>query len=132
MAAGPGNPAPGNATGAATASGAVDQFMAAVKAQDLQAMGAIWGTKSGPARDQMDVKQLQERELIMLCYLKHDSFRTLSEAPSLSQDRVFAVEVKSGTITHIGQLAVTRADDGRYYVLSVNNIQDFQDVCGRK
>jgi hypothetical protein len=125
-------PVPLNATGAATARAAIDRFMSAVKAQDLQALGAIWGTKSGPARDQMDAKQLQERELIMLCYLKHDTYTVLGDAPSLNRDRVFAVTVKYGTITHTGQFAVTGASDGRFYVLAVDNIQDFQDVCGKK
>lgn len=130
MAGSPGRPAGSNMTGAATPQAAIEQFMGAVKAQDLQALGAIWGTKDGPARNQMDSNQLQERELIMLCYLKHDAFTVLSDAPSTAGDRTFAVEIKSGTITHTGQFAVTRAGDGRYYVLAVNNIQEFQDVCG--
>ncbi len=123
---------PLNATGAASPRAAVDKFMGAVKAQDLQALGGIWGTRNGPAREQMDAKQLQERELIMLCYLKHDTYTVLGDAPSLNRDRVFAVEIKYGTITHTGQFAVTSAGDGRFYVQAVTNIQDFQDVCGKK
>ncbi len=134
MASGPRPVAPerGNVTGAASARDAVNQFMGAVKAEDLQALGAIWGTKNGPARDQMDVKILQERELIMLCYLKHDTYTVLGDAPSLNRDRVFAVEITYGKIRHTGQFAVGPASNGRYYVFSVNNFPEFQDVCGKK
>ncbi|HUX33775.1 MAG TPA: hypothetical protein VMV51_07860 [Gemmatimonadaceae bacterium] len=131
VAGSPGSSGGSNMTGAASPQAAIEQFMGAVKAQDLQALGAIWGTKNGPARDQMANDQLQERELIMLCYLKHDSFTVLGDAPTTDGNRTFAVEVKSGTITHTGQFAVTRAGTGRYYVLAVNNIQEFQDVCGK-
>src|SRR5262245_3387902 len=40
--------------GAATARDALQKFMAAGKAQDLQAMAEIWGSKSGSARANMD------------------------------------------------------------------------------
>ncbi len=122
----------GNLTGAATEHGAIEQFMAAITAQDLQALGGIWGTKDGPARDQMSTDQLQERELIMFCYFKHDSFTIVSDAPALNGNRTFAVLVKFGPISHTGQFQVTRAKDGRYYVLGVNNFPEFQDVCAAK
>ena len=130
--AAPGAQPAGNVTGAATERGAIDQFMAAVTAQDLQALGAIWGTKDGPARDQMSGDQLQERELIMFCYFKHDAYTIVSDAPALNGDRTFAVVVKFGGISHTGQFQVTRGKDGRYYVLGVNNFPEFQDVCAAK
>ena len=38
-------------TGAPTARAAVEDFLNAVKAQDIQAMSVIFGTKNGPSRD---------------------------------------------------------------------------------
>jgi hypothetical protein len=122
----------GSQTGAATARGAITEFMAAIKDQDLQALGAIWGDKDGPARDRFSQDDLQKRELIMFCYLKHDSFAVLGDAPSLNANRTYAVQVKSGPITHTAQMVVTRTSNGRYYVQSVPNIQVFEDVCAAK
>jgi hypothetical protein len=128
---GPAGPT-GNITGASTPHTAIDAFMAAIKAEDLQAMGAIWGTADGPARSQMSMDQLQERELTMMCYLVHDSFRILTDAPALNGTRNFAVEVKFREMSHTGQFNVGRASDGRYYVFSVVNFGEFQDFCARK
>ncbi|MDE3054132.1 MAG: hypothetical protein KGJ70_09620 [Gemmatimonadota bacterium] len=130
--AGSGSQPPGNVTGATTEHAAIDQFMAAITAQDVQALGGIWGTKDGPAREQMSGDQLQERELIMFCYFKHNSYDIVSDAPSLNGDRTFAVLVKFGPISHTGQFQVTRAKDGRFYVVGVNNFPEFQDVCAAK
>src|SRR5579883_1210574 len=41
----------GDLSGAPSARGAVERFLAAVRAQDLQAMSVVWGTKNGPSRD---------------------------------------------------------------------------------
>jgi hypothetical protein len=45
-------------TGAPTARDAATQFMNAVKAQDLMAMGSVWGTDRGPARETRPVQTL--------------------------------------------------------------------------
>jgi len=50
----------------------VDQFLAAVKAQDLQAMSVVWGTSKGPARDQLERSELEKREIIMQGCYDHD------------------------------------------------------------
>lgn len=131
MASSSGQPV-GNATGAPTERAAIAQFMAAIKAQDLQALGGIWGDKDGPARERFSMDELQKRELIMLCYLKHDSYKIIGDAPSLSANRTFAVLVTSGRTSHTGQFVVTHASNGRYYVEAVPNLQDFQDVCANK
>ncbi len=122
----------GNVTGAATASAAIDAFMAAIKAQDLQALGAIWGTPEGPARNRLSSDVLQERELTMMCYLHHDSFTVLTNAPTLNGRRNYSVEIKYKTLSHVGTFDVGRATDGRFYVLSVVNFTEFQDFCGAK
>ena len=122
----------GNVTGAATPHAAIDAFMAAIQAQDLQALGAIWGTPNGPARNRLSSDVLQERELTMLCYLHHDSYAILSDAPTMNGGRTYAVQMKYKGLSHTGQLDVGRATDKRYYVFSVVNFVDFQDFCGAK
>ncbi|HEX2781262.1 MAG TPA: hypothetical protein VHM30_17305, partial [Gemmatimonadaceae bacterium] len=55
--------------GAPTAALAIDRFLGAAKAQDLQQLALVWGTTKGPARDVVDQSQIERRELIMICYL---------------------------------------------------------------
>src|SRR5688572_33297121 len=52
------NPSMGSSlTGAPSARDAATMFVGAAKSQDLQAMGAIWGTEQGAARDHMEREQ---------------------------------------------------------------------------
>ncbi|HVB30434.1 MAG TPA: hypothetical protein VNE60_02790 [Gemmatimonadaceae bacterium] len=128
-----GNPAPlvpSNDTGALNPDAAVNQFMAAVKAEDLQAMGAIWGTPDGPARDQMSQDVLQQRELIMLCYLKHDSYKILGDAPSMDNTRALSVDVTRKERTHATTFTAVRGKNGRWYVEAVD-IQPLTDFCAK-
>ncbi len=119
----------GSVTGAATPRDAVVAFMAAIKAEDLQALGGIWGTKNGPARDAMSTDVLQKRELTMLCFLHFDSYRIVAEAPAMHDERTYAVELKYQKLEHTGQFDVGRASDDRYYVFSVVNFDEFKDFC---
>src|SRR4051812_22244397 len=65
--------------GAPTPQLAVEHFLAAAKAQNLQSLAMAWGTDKGPARDVVDKTQIEKRELIMMCYLNHDTFRIRGE-----------------------------------------------------
>lgn len=134
MASSPAAPAmpSGNVTGAESAHAAIEAFMAAIASEDLQAMGAIWGTANGPARSQMGNDELQKRELTMICFLHHDSYKILTDAPTIDNLRTYTVSLKYKSLEHAGQFNVGRASDGRYYVFSVVNIQEFQDFCGAK
>jgi len=90
------NPAPapsGNATGGQDAQAAVRGFMTAAKNQDLQAMGALFGDTYGAARERIGRDELEKRELIMMCYLRHDRFDVLGEAPAPNGGRAVAVSV---------------------------------------
>ena len=70
-----------NVVGADSPRQAVQAFLAAAHAQDLKAMALVWGTNDGPARDVVTSSQLEKRELIMQCYVSHDSYSVLSEVP---------------------------------------------------
>ena len=130
------SPAPampsGSLTGAASPTDAITAFMAAIKAEDLQALGGIWGTPDGPARNRMSMEDLQKRELTMLCYLHFDTYKVLDSAPAMNNERTYAVDMRYGRLGHTGQFNVGRASDGRYYVFSVVNFGDFQDFCAQK
>jgi hypothetical protein len=89
-------PSPGGQTaGAASPRQAVELFLAAVRAEDLQAMSFIWGTPKGPAvnSDMMTREEMEKREIIMICYLRHDKFRIGTESPGAGGMRILTVEI---------------------------------------
>ncbi len=65
----------GPEAGATSSEAAVQQFLFAAKAQDLQAMSAVWGNAESPVRDRADRQQLERRLLLMTCHLRHDESR---------------------------------------------------------
>jgi hypothetical protein len=121
----------GDQTGAPDPSTAIRGFMTAAKAQDLQAMGALWGGPKGPARDQMDRGELEKRELIMMCYLKHDRFDIVGDAPNPGGVRAFAVSLSLGTLTRATTFQVAQGPANRWYVQDVD-LKPLQEFCARR
>ena len=60
---------------------ALDAFLSAIRAKDLQALGANWGDKDGAIRDSKRISrdELEKRELLLMCYFSHDSYTVLSD-----------------------------------------------------
>jgi hypothetical protein len=118
---------PGNQlTGSPAARLAVEQFLNAVKAQDIQAMASIFGTSSGPARDQIDRAELEKRMLIMQCFFNHDKFRITNEGMQ-SGKRVFQFELTRGTRSRQTSAQVVEGPSQRWYVetLDIAAVRDF-------
>jgi hypothetical protein len=120
-----------NDPGGATPRDAVTRFMAAAKAQDLQAFANVWGSSAGPARGTMAAEELEKREIIMMCWLKHDSFRVISEAPAENQERVFTIESKYQDLTRSANYFVTLGPGRRWYVRQVE-VEKLNDICQRR
>ena len=116
--------------GAPTAALAVDRFMAAAKSQDLQGLAVAWGTTKGPARDVVDKGQIEKRELIMLCYLNHDSYRVKGEAPATEGKRAFTVELTRGATNRTTTVTTVKGPAERYYVEQVA-LQPLADLCAQ-
>jgi hypothetical protein len=124
--------APGtNDPGGGTAREAVTRFLAAAKAQDLQAFANVWGTKAGSVRGTMPPDELEKRTIILMCYLKHDSFRVISEAPAENQERVFNIESKYQDLTRSTNYFVTAGPANRWYVRDVD-VSRLNNVCQRR
>ena len=121
----------GSQTGAPNAQAAVDGFLAAVKTQDLQAMGALWGGPDGPARDLMPREELEKRELIMACYLKHDHYDIIGDAPNPGGSRAFVVSVSYKDLTRSTTVQVVQGPAQRWYVETVDVLK-LTDICARK
>jgi hypothetical protein len=95
---------------------AVEQFLAAVRAQDIQAMSVVFGTTSGPSRDNMDREQLEKRLIILQCYFMHDKYRILGETPGESGHRVFPVQLTRGRLEKTPRFYTVQGPGGRWFV----------------
>ena len=116
-------------TGAATPRAAVEQFMLAVRAQDLQAISAVWGNSKGPARDQgMTRVELEKRTLLMVCYFGHDSYRITGQTEATANKQFIGVEIKEGPLTRSTEFTVEKGPSSRWYA-SVEVIDSLKDLC---
>jgi hypothetical protein len=113
--------ATGGETGAPSSAQAVAQFIAAARAQDLQAMSAVWGNAEGPTRDRIDRQELERRLLIIICHLKHDESRIGPPQAGEAGRQLHMVEltqgVRTASVTFTGVKA-SRSD--RWYVENVD------------
>lgn len=121
----------GNQTGAADAVTAIRGFLTAAKQTDLQAMGALWGNAQGPARDQWPREELEKRELVMMCYLKHDHYDVLGDAPNPGGTRAVIVSLTLGDLTRSTNFEVVRGPESRWYIQNVD-VKPLQEFCARR
>ena len=115
------------APGAATARLAVENFLTAVKAQDIQAMSGIFGTNRGPSRDNMNRDELEKRLIILQCYFNHDQFRITGESPGEGGHRVIATELTRGTNNRTPRFYVIQGPENRFFVdnMEIAAVRDF-------
>lgn len=121
--------APGGAlTGADRPRRAVELFLAAVNAQDIQQMSVVWGTEKGPARDQLPRSELERREIIMQQCFAHDRYRILDELPGEGGSRMLRVEITRGNLVRTPQFSTIKGPSERWYVLDAD-IAAMRDLC---
>jgi hypothetical protein len=120
------------AAGAASPRLALDAFLSAIRAQDLQAMSGVWGDKNGPARDSkvFSREEMEQRELYLIRCLKHDSFRVLSDSPAADGERIMRVELVRGTLPRATDFSMARGGD-RWYVRTFA-LAPLNDLCTAK
>jgi hypothetical protein len=108
-------------TGASTPRAAVTAMMDAAKAQDLQALGAVWGTSKGAAREQFkDRVQLEKSELIIICYLNVDRYAIGRETPEPGGvGRQFDITLTRGTRALSSVAHTVQGPDARWYVQEI-------------
>jgi hypothetical protein len=114
-------------TGAADARSAVESFLRAARAQDLDAMSVIWGTERGPVRDEMERTERERRQLVMMCYLNHDRHQILSETQG-EATRTLAVQLSRGSLSRTTNFVTVRGRDNRWYVQEAA-LQPLTDFC---
>ena len=111
-----------DAIGAVTGKAAVDGFLKAVKAQDLQTMSAIWGTTKGAARDQMKRDDLEKRLIIMQCTLTHDTWAFLEDRPRLQTGgrQEFQLELFQAQRSAKTSILTVSGPGGRWFVEDID------------
>ena len=112
------NPSMGSSlTGAPTARDAATMFVSAAQSQDLQAMGAVWGSAQGAARDNMDREQLDRRLIILQPCYAHDRAQVLDEQLGTSAtERLVRIQLTRGNRTKTLEFKVVRGPSNRWYV----------------
>jgi len=118
----------GESMGAPSARAAVDQFMAAAKAKDLDAMGRIWGTSQGPTISTMPATERERREVSIMPCLKHDRFVVLNDTPATGGKRQFSVELRYKEVVAAAPFVAVMGPGGRWYVESVE-VNDLRQIC---
>ena len=116
-----------SATGGVSARAAVQEFLDAVKAQDIQAMSVLFGTSHGPARDNMNREELEKRLVILQCYFNHDKARFVSDNPGDQGHRIVQFELTRGQVTRTPAFYSVQGPGGRWYVdnMEIAAVRDF-------
>ena len=100
---------------------AVREFLTAVKANDLTAMGDVWGSSRGPANTWMKNDELQKRLTVMRAVLVHDSFAIDPGTfpGNASEERVVRVRLTRGNCTPVVPFTA-REYRGRWIVSAID------------
>lgn len=122
----------GGGTGASGPRPALNAFLAAIRAKDLQALGAVWGDKNGAIRDTKRIsrEEVEQRELVLMCYFKHDTFKVLGESPAAGGERVMEVTLTSGTMSRTTKFYLVNGGD-RWYVRNAD-MEPVRDLCAQR
>jgi hypothetical protein len=106
----------GGLTGADSPRAAVDRFLSAARAEDMQALSTVWGNTKGPMRDQAERPDLERREMIIIKLLRHDQAR-IAETKNAPDSKVtMIVELKQGALTAAPMFTLVRGPSSRWYV----------------
>ena len=119
-----------DAVGAVTGKAAVEGFLKAVKAQDLQTMSALWGTTRGAARDQMKREDLEKRLIIMQCTLMHQKWAFIEDRPRLQTGgrQEFQLEMSQAERSAKTSIVTVSGPGGRWFVEDIN-LLPLKDFC---
>ena len=102
---------------------ALAQFLSAVKANDLDRMGTLWGTERGPAAGRMKAEELRQRLSIIQRYLAHSGYRVI-EGPLVvagrDDERSFRVELQRDQCNFVLPIDLVRAKNGAWLVYDVH------------
>ena len=103
-------------------------MMAAAKAEDLQAVGAVWGDPDGLTRDKWPRSEFEMRAFIIVKCLRNDRYTILSEGPAAAGRRVANVQVVKGALTKATNFRVVKGKNDRWLVENVE-LEPLTQIC---
>jgi hypothetical protein len=112
--------------------GAVEQMLAAARAQDLQAITAVWGDERGLVRDRTSREEVESRSFILACLLRSDS-HTLGPAMPATGGHVFVnADLVQGKLKATTRFELAPTPGRRWLVTNVD-VQALQNAgfCSR-
>ncbi len=121
----------GGMTGALAPRLAVEQFLNAAHAGDIQAMSVVFGTDKGAARDNIDRTELEKREIILQCFFNADKYRILGETAGKDGHRIIKAELTKGNLVRQPNFFVIQGPAGRWYVDNME-IATVREFCGQQ
>jgi hypothetical protein len=103
---------------------AIAHFMAAVKANDLERMGTLWGSERGPAAQWMKGNELRQRLTVIQKYLSHEGYHVIEgpvSVPGNDNVRTFRLELQRSTGCNVVfPIDLVRAKGGGWLVNDVH------------
>jgi hypothetical protein len=102
--------------------------MTAAKAEDLQALAAVWGDATGSVRDRWPRQEVEMRAVYLVKCLRHDKYTVLSDASAGTGKRVINVQVSAGRLTRSTKFTVTQGPQSRWYVENLE-LAPLDDIC---
>jgi len=102
---------------------ALEQFLAAVKANDLTRMGGLWGTERGAAAEWMKGQELRQRLAVIQKYLDHVGYRIIEgplAVPNRSDMRTYRIDLQRSQCNQAVPIDVVRTRSGGWLVYDVH------------
>jgi hypothetical protein len=98
---------------------ALTKFLSAVKANDLTALGNVWGTERGPASGWMKPTEMHQRLTVIQLYLNHSGYRIIdgpSGDPRTPDQQTFHVELQRTNCNVVVPIDLVRTHNGGWIV----------------
>ena len=115
--------------GAHSSQEAVLAYLSAARAEDLQAMSAVWGNEAGLVRDREDRTSFERRLILIACHLRHEESR-IGEAQRGEAGRtIHQVDLTNGarTVT-VPFTTVRNSRSGRWFVEEID-LRPAREIC---
>ena len=119
--------APGT-IGGASASEAVAMMLAATKAEDLQAVGAVWGDTEGLTREKWSRSEFEMRAFYIVKCLRNDRYQILSEGPAANNRRLAAVQIQYKGVTAQTNFRLVKGKNDRWLVENAE-LEPMTKIC---
>jgi hypothetical protein len=114
--------------GGATPAEAVGMMLAAAKAEDIQAIGSVWGDTEGLAREKWPRSEFEMRAFYIVKCLRNDRYHIVNEGAAANNRRVATVQVTKGPINVQTTFQLVQGKTNRWYVEKVD-LDPMTKIC---